>query len=311
MTRPTSLFAAIAAGTLLLSGCTGTGAVETGSTSAGTVTVSTLKGEVEVPANVENVVALTSPAADVSAELGLTPVAVEESSTGLQPWQQDSLAAVADPALGDDEGALDIEKIASYEPDVIFAGPWQVADDSVHRQLSEIAPVVVPDSEAVNPDWDDTLTTVGQALGKSDDAERILTETQESLAAVGEETGAQGRTYQLVSPRPDGIYFGNAAPLELFGLEPGRHQTPEEVNRFALSAENLDELDADHLFIWAMDEESRKSLEDNPTFDSLPAVQSGRAQFIDTDVATAINAASPASMRWLVDEGGFRDVLAK
>src|SRR5699024_5031304 len=83
--------------------------------------------------------------------------------------------------------------------------------------------------------------------------------------------------------RSEGICFGNAAALALLGLGPGRHQTPEEVNGVTLSAEDVEELDADYVFIWAMDEDAKERLEDKPGYDSSRSVQAGTASFIDTD----------------------------
>lgn len=100
-------------------------------------------------------------------------------------------------------------------------------------------------------------------------------------------------------------------PRRFLGLKPGQHQTPDEVNKFTLSAEELNQLDADYLFIWAMDEDLKSLVEDNPSFDSLPAVKNGTAEFVDADFTTAINGASPASLDWLINDSGIQDVLKK
>ena len=298
----------VAASTLLLAGCGGS---DEKADNAESVKVDTLKGEVEVPADPKNVVALNSPAGDAAAGLGVTPVAVASTKDQTRPWQKDVTDDVADGSLINAEFAPNLEKIAAYEPDVIFAAPWNIADDATYDQLSDIAPVIIPDTESTNPDWDEMTEQVGEALGKSDEAEELIDKTKDKLHAVGADLGAEGKSYQLISPRTDGIYFGNAAPLELFGLEPGQHQTPEEVNKFTLSAENLDQLDADYLFVWAMDDDGKTQVVDNPSYESLPSVKNGTATFIDADFATAVNAASPASLDWLVTDSGIEDILKK
>ena len=116
------------------------------------------------------------------------------------------------------------------------------------------------------------------------------------------------KTYQVISPRSDGIYFGNAVPLSCLGLKPGQHQTPEEVNRFTLSAEELNQLDADYLFIWAMDEDAKSATQDDP---ADLAVKDGLAKFVDADFTTAINGASPVSLDWLINDSGIETVLEK
>jgi iron complex transport system substrate-binding protein len=299
----------LAAATLLLAGCGG-GTDEKADTS-NSVTVDTLKGEVDVPADAKNVVALNSPAGDAAAGLGVTPVAVAETKDQIMPWQKGKTGDVADGSLVNEKFAPNLEKIAEYEPDVIFAAPWNIPDDSTYKQLSEIAPVVIPNTKSTNPDWDDMTKQVGEALGKSDEAEDAIEDTKDKLEKAGADLGVKGKTYQLISPRSDGIYFGNAAPLELFGLKPGQHQTPEEVNKFTLSAENLNELDADYLFVWAMDADGKKQVVDNPSYDKLPSVKNDHATFIDAKFATAVNAASPDSLEWLVEDSGIEDMLKK
>ncbi|MGO2555942.1 MAG: ABC transporter substrate-binding protein [Brevibacterium aurantiacum] len=315
MKRSNIVVVALTVGAMTLNGCSSAspGSPSEGdeSGSGGPVSVDTLKGTVEVPANPETVVALNTPSADVSAQLGTTPVAVGTSADELNAWQQGVLDEVADDSLVSDSYDVDVEKVASYEPDVIFAAPWNVTDDAVYDHLSDIAPVVVPKSESTNPDWDVSAQVVGEALGKKDEVEEAIAATKESMKSLGEELEVEGKTYQVISPRSDGIYFGNAAPLELLGLKPGQHQTPEEVNRFTLSAEELNQLDADYLFIWAMDEDAKSAVADNPSYDSLPAVKNGTAKFVDADFTTAINGASPVSLDWLINDSGIETVLEK
>ena len=52
-------------------------------------------------------------------------------------------------------------------------------------------------------------------------------------------------------------------------------------------------------------------VEDNPSYDSLPAVKNGTAKFVDADFTTAINGASPASLDWLINDSGIEAVLEK
>lgn len=92
MKRTNIVTAALAAGALILSGCSASASSDTsgndGSGSDAPVTVDTLKGEVEIPADPENVVALNTPSADVATQLGTTPVAVAASPNELNAWQQ-------------------------------------------------------------------------------------------------------------------------------------------------------------------------------------------------------------------------------
>lgn len=304
---------AFAAPALLLAGCSGAESADT-ETSGAPITVKTGQGDVEVPADPERIVALQSAAADVAAALGRPPIAVAGTASagdeGLYPWQQDLDAETVDTSLvGEEDFSVDVEKVADHEPDLILAAPWHVTDKKVYEQLSAIAPVVTPDSESANPDWDSTVKTVGSALGLDDEAEELISTTEKDLGEEGKELGVEGKTYQLISPQRGSIFFGNAKPLELYGLEPGKHQTADEVNSYELSFEEMSQLDADYLFIWPMDDEGRKQVEENPAYDSLPSVKSGNVEFIDAQAASALNGASPASLAWLNEEGGMKEML--
>ncbi|AZL09144.1 hypothetical protein [Brevibacterium aurantiacum] len=87
MKRSNIVVVALTVGAMTLNGCSSAspGSPSEGdeSGSGGPVNVDTLKGTVEVPANPETVVALNTPSADVSAQLGTTPVAVATSADEL------------------------------------------------------------------------------------------------------------------------------------------------------------------------------------------------------------------------------------
>src|SRR5699024_3402437 len=145
------------------------------------------QGTGQVLADPETIVVLNSPAGEVAAELGVTSVAVASSAEEIMPWQ---------------------EGVARCH----IRAPWNIADDSAYEQLSDIAPVIVPRTESANPDWDDMTKQVGEALGRADEADELIDETKARLSDVGSDLGTEAKSYQLISPRSEGIYFGNAAP---------------------------------------------------------------------------------------------------
>lgn len=117
---------------LVLVGCSATPVQTTGET----VTVSTEKGEVEVPKNPKKVVTFDFAVIDF---LMATEVDIEEIgavASSAPNYQQDYLASAKE--IGSLKGP-DLEKIAEIEPDVIFIGGRTI---DFYDQLSEIAPVV-------------------------------------------------------------------------------------------------------------------------------------------------------------------------
>src|SRR5699024_10312241 len=145
------------------------------------------QGTGQVLADPETIVVLNSPASEVAAELGVTSVAVASSAEEIMPWQEVVIDDVADDDLTNEQSAPNLEKIAESAPDVIFAAPWHIADDSAYEQISDIAPVIVPRTESANPDWDDMTKQLGEALGRADEADDLIDETKARLSDVGSE----------------------------------------------------------------------------------------------------------------------------
>ncbi|WP_063060228.1 ABC transporter substrate-binding protein [Nocardia sienata] len=90
----------------------------------------------------------------------------------------------------------DLEKILELEPDLIISA--KVRHEPLYDQLSKIAPTVF--SETTGPTWKRNVVLLGEALGRKDRAEELVTGYEERAAAVGEQIRAAhpGVTYSLV-----------------------------------------------------------------------------------------------------------------
>jgi iron complex transport system substrate-binding protein len=308
---------AIVLAALTLSACASSGSatsggdatVAPGSGTAGTdgfpVTVPTKYGKVTIKQAPKRAVALTVAAADELISLGVTPVAVAVDPGSLQatyPWIVESIKDVASAKLVSPDGVPDAEAIAQTRPDLIVAETWQFKDKSAFQQLGQIAPTVIPDSPALNVDWDKRLLNVAAAVDKTADAEKIIADVRAAYAEVGAQVpGIENKTYQFVRADPDGFGFGNGSVLELFGLKAAANQDNTQ-NGPTLSKENTAHLDAELLGIWIPTEQLRASLDKDPLFQNLPAVKQGTVFYADLAVASAANVPAPMALDWLKDK---------
>ncbi len=266
------------------------------------MTVQTRDGEVTIEQAPERIVALSPVVADELISLGVEPIAVATDEDTLQaayPWMTDALQGLTNPDLATANGEPRLEAIAQTKPDLVLADTWQITDKTVFQQLNEIAPTVIPDSEAINVDWDQRLLSVAQVVDKTDEAKQLISEISDSYAKVGASVpDISSKTYQFVRADPDGYGFGNGSVLELFGLKPAPNQDNTQ-NGPPLSKENTAQLDADVLGVWAPTEDLRKQLDSDPLFQALPAVKQGTVFYPDLAMATAGNTPAPMALKWL------------
>ena len=289
------------------SGGGGKDAKESGSSAGGEfpVTIKTTLGSVTVDKTPQRVVALTGAHADALYALGIDPIAVTLGTTdGLKdyPWLAKHLdTELIDEGLVNADFAASPEKIAALKPDLILGFPDMFKKGDVYEKLSKVAPVVtgIDDNDA----WQTRLELVATAVGMSDKlggiVDAVHQEFDSAAAAAPQLTGA---TYQWVrwDEGAEQFYFGNGSLFELFGLIPSANQDNTQNTDAALSFENLDQLDADVLAIWAPGESGRAKLEADPRFANLPSVKNNAVVWADLPMANAINSPGPSALSYVV-----------
>lgn len=275
-----------------------------------TRTISTSRGEVQVPANPQKIVVLGVQTAAMLESLDVDYAAVggsfseERQFAACYPWLVDSVFPKMRPELVA-QRQINVEAVAAEKPDLIIARPYVVRDDAVYEQLMAVAPVVMPNDPAVNPDWDVTMTTVAEAVGKSELGEEIIADIKAKYTAVADANpGVQGRTYQFIGVSDDGYGMGNGSLMELLGMKPGTHQDSGHENRTTMSWEKMGDLDADLLAVFDSSKQWWPKLQSDSRFTALPAVQNGNAYETDMAVACAMNASDPIGMEWFLTNHG-------
>lgn len=266
------------------------------------ITLPTQYGDVVIKSAPQRVVALTADAADELLSLGINPIAVALDPATVAttfPWLVGKVEDLADASLVSAAGVVNLEAIAQLKPDLILGTTWQFTDKALFERSNSIAPTVIPDSTALNVDWDDRLLNAAAPFGLTDKAQGLIDQIRADFAAVGADVpGIESMTYQFVRADPDGYGFGNGSVLELFGLKPAANQDNTQ-NGPPLSKENTAQLNADLLGVWAPTGELRDGLDADPLFQALPAVKNGTVFYADLPTAFAANTPAPMALAWL------------
>ena len=199
---------------------------------------------------------------DYALSLGVTPIGLRlyspTQSFPVWPWAQDELGA-ADP-VQIAPGELNLEQIATLEPDVIMAMTSAI-DDQEYELLAQIAPTVArpPGTRYQGVLWRDVLATHGQVLGRPVEAASVEADLDDlfaaSRAAHPEFADATVSVVFYNSVSDVGTYTPQDVLYQFmgeFGIRPADtidELTSDAVRAFPISPERLDVLDAD-VILW-------------------------------------------------------------
>jgi iron complex transport system substrate-binding protein len=193
--RVRGTLAALAALTVLVGcGSTEAGEGDGGAAASGDgafpVSIEHTFGTTTIEQQPERVVVLGWSAQDVVYSLGLAPVGMPSYSygggdDGVLPWDDEYFDA-AETTLLDTADGPPLEDIAALRPDVILA-PYEGFDAATYEDLSKIAPTVAYPGEAWTTPWDEQTRIIGQALGKSAEAEKLIDDTNAAVQQIADE----------------------------------------------------------------------------------------------------------------------------
>lgn len=244
------LVALLLVATLGLAGCS----TAPGQAEGPTRTITDIEGtEVEVPVEPERVITLSEPTLDAVLALGLVPAGTV-SGRG-QSSVPNYLAEQAGdiPILGT-VAQPNFEAIGEISPDLILVDGTSINNNPpVIEALRQIAPTVY--TGYAGGDWKANLGFVAEAVNKVAEGEQILADYEAKTNDAREKLNSYAdQTFSVVR------WQGNTAAMILKELPAGRAlsdvglQRPENQNREGrghsepVSAENLQEIDADFLF---------------------------------------------------------------
>ncbi|CAJ1314114.1 ABC transporter substrate-binding protein [Paenibacillus nuruki] len=243
---------------------------------------------VKVPANPQRV--LASYLEDPLVALGVTPVAqwaIGEGNT--QGYLQKQLANV--PPI---DSTLPYEAVLNTNPDLILMDSAEMVAGDKYAQYNQIAPTYVVGKKQ-NNDWREELLTIGDVLGKSNEAKKVLVDYEAKAKTakdqlqqqIGNESAAAlwvtGKNIYVVSRNlssGDVLYndLGLKAPVVVEEISKSG-----EANWQAISLEKLTDLDADYLFLINSTEQSKEEITSPAVWKNIPAVKKGHVYDFSAD----------------------------
>lgn len=182
----------------LLTACGGeSGSAPPPGTSAGgsgfPVTVEHRYGSTTIPAEPQRVVTVGLSDPDFVLALGVKPVAITDwygdYPLGIWPWAQEALDDARPGVIPRPEGdKINFELLAGYRPDLII-GQYTGMTKEEYERASQLAPTVAQSGEHKDylMPWQVTTRTVGKALGRSAQAEKLIAGLESRFAAVRRE----------------------------------------------------------------------------------------------------------------------------
>nr|WP_253945121.1 ABC transporter substrate-binding protein [Nocardioides sp. zg-DK7169] len=237
------------------------------------------------------------------------------------PWQEEAFEEFGDEvpiALTPGE-APPFEEIAAAEPDLILAN-YSGITEADYEKLSKIADTVAYPEEPWATPWRDVVTTVGEALGKPEEAEQLLEGIDAEVAEAAEEHPEfEGKTIAAVAIDPSAFYVYRGVDPRVqfledlgFTLAPSVDEldTEETTFYYTLSTEEVDKLTSDVLLSYVPTEERAEQIAKDPTFKTMQQFRDDTvATVVGEDVVSAVSPPTALSLTWGLDV--FVDALAQ
>lgn len=293
---------------MMFSGCGTSGSSDNDKTAENTVTVTDVRGEVEIPKDPQRIVDLSGNS-DILSILGYKVVGTANSDaydyTKFPSYLEDTLkgAEILGYSMQD---TMDVEAVMNLNPDLIVISTVQ---EKMYDSLSEIAPTVMIQLEALN--WKDDVKSFAEVFNKEETADKWLKAYEEKSKAAGEKIKAQygeDTTYLsfLASGGQffvfDGAGFGSVLYDDMMLAKPEGMPEQSDISLPVVTYEGLASIKTDYIFLIAT-EDDLAQLQSNSIWNSLPAVKEGKVVVLDS--SPYFNQGySPIGREILVDEIG-------
>ena len=293
---------------MMFVGCASNNTTNEDKTTENTVTVTDVRGEVEIPANPKRIVDLSGNS-DILSILGYKVVGTANSDaydyTKFPSYLEETLSGAK--ILGYSmQDTMDVEAVMNLNPDLIVISTVQ---EKMYDALSEIAPTVMIQLEALN--WKDDVRALGKVFGKEDVANEWIANYEAKAKDAGDKIKAKygdDTTYLsfLASGGQffvfDGAGFGDVLYKDLGLAKPEGMPEQTDISLPVVTYEGLAAIKADYIFAIATDEDLAQ-LEANSIWNNLPAVKNGNVVILES--SPYFNQGySPIGREKLVDEIG-------
>ena len=265
---------------MMFVGCASNSATNEDKVNGNTVTVTDVRGEVEIPADPQRIVDLSGNS-DILSILGYDVIGTANSDaydyTKLPSYLEETLSGAE--ILGYSyQDTMDVEAIMNLNPDLIVISTVQ---EKMYDALSEIAPTVMIQLEALN--WKDDVRALGKVFGKEEVANEWIANYEAKAKEAGDKIKSEfgeDTTYLSILANPngfnvfDGAGFGDVLYSDMGLAKPVGMPEQTDVSLPVVSYEGLASIQADYIFVMGSDEELAQ-IKSNPIWNSLPAVKEG------------------------------------
>ena len=272
---------------MMFVGCASNSATNEDKAIGKTVTVTDVRGEVEIPANPERIVDLSGNS-DILSILGYKVVGTANSDaydyTKFPSYLEETLSGAE--ILGYSmQDTMDVEAVMNLKPDLIVISTVQ---EKMYDQLSEIAPTVMIQLEALN--WKDDVRAFAKVFNKEDVANEWIANYEAKAKEAGDKIKAEygnDTTYLsfLASGGQffifDGAGFGDVLYNDMGLAKPEGMPEQTDISLPVVTYEGLAAIKSDYIFLIATPEDLAQ-LEANSIWNSLPAVKEGNVVVLDS-----------------------------
>lgn len=285
------------------------------------VTLTDAFGSVTITKEPKRVVTLGWSDADHVAALGVAPVGAPKVTWGgnanlSTDWFDTQLAAIggAQPTRFDDADGNPVEEIAKLQPDLILATNSGITKEE-YDKLRKLAPVVAYPEVAYGTPWQDSLETIGKALGRTKQASEVEKSTVAALdAAKAKYPQLEGKTfiYGYIAPT-DLSQIGFYTPSDLrpqmlteLGMKnaPFVEQRARNSREFYLtvSSEQAASLTADVFLTYVTEDSQVAAMKEDPLVGRVPAIRSGALVATkDEKVGLTMSSPTPLSIPYMTE----------
>ena len=272
---------------MMLVGCGTNSGSNNDKSSEKKVTVTDVRGEVEIPANPERIVDLSGNS-DILSILGYKVVGTANSDaydyTKFPSYLEETLkgAEILGYSMQD---TMDVEAVMNLNPDLIVISTVQ---EKMYDALSEIAPTVMIQLEALN--WKDDVRALAKVFNKEDVANEWIANYENKAKEAGDKIKAEygeDTTYLsfLASGGQffifDGAGFGDVLYNDMGLAKPAGMPEQTDISLPVVTYEGLAAIQSDYIFVIATDEDLAQ-LEANSIWNNLPAVKNGNVVVLES-----------------------------
>ena len=266
---------------MIFVGCSTTSAVKDVKEENKTITVTDVRGQVQIPEKPERIVDLSGNS-DILSILGYKVTGTANSDaydyTKFPTYLEETLkgATIVGYSMQD---TMDVEAIMNLKPDLIVISTVQ---EKMYDQLSAIAPTVMIKLEALN--WKEDLKAIAKVFNKEEAANTWISNYVKKSKEVGDkikQTYGAGTTYLsfLASGGQfyvfDGAGFGSVLYEDMGLSKPTGMPKQNDISLPVVTYEGLASIKSDYIFVIATDEDL-KVLETNSIWNSLTAAKEGK-----------------------------------